>query len=171
LEAVRDVEMRLDRDQFVVTVDTTKASEEELVAIVKKAGYTANVVTGDVAPRNEVGKTVGSDAPIFVKALARARKENKPVVVDFYAGWCGPCLKMLEVTFPDPKVAALLERCVFLKVDTDEYPELAKGFGVVGLPDIRLLAPDGTEKRRLLDFQDAESFGAELEKLLASADG
>lgn len=160
--------MRLEQDEFVVNYDTSKASEDDLMATIKEAGYTSYVVTGKEGSNDQKGKNASSDDPIFVEALARAEKESKPLVLDFHADWCAPCLKMLKETIPDPKVASLLERCVFLKIDTDKYPELAKSFGVVGLPDIRFIAPDGTEKKRLRDFQDAESFAAELETLLAS---
>jgi|GEM_PF-260221 len=160
--------MRLDRDEFIVDYDSTQIGEAELLAIVKKAGYTSSIVANNESSPPVDGDSGSRDDPIFVEALARAKKENKPLVLDFYADWCTPCLKMLKTTIPDPKVAALLKKCVFLKVDTDKHPELAKSFGVVGLPDIRFLAPDGTEKKRLRDFLDAESFAAELEELLAS---
>jgi hypothetical protein len=54
-------------------------------------------------------------------------------------------------------------------IDTDRYPVLAKKFGVVGLPDVRLLACDGTEKKKLLDYQDTVSFGSALRELLQGA--
>ena len=76
---------------------------------------------------------------------------------------------MIKETFPDPKVAPLLEQCVLVKVDTDEHPGLSQKFGVVGLPDIRLLTPDGEETRRLRDFQNPDAFASELETLLAAA--
>ncbi len=158
--------MRLDRDEFVVKYDSTHTGEAELVAIVNKAGYTANVVSGEVPSQTTASKSTPRDAPIYTEALARAKAEHKPLVLDFYADWCPPCIKMLKTTIPDPQVTRLLEQCVFLKVDTDKHPQLAKQFGVVGLPDIRLLGPDGTEKRQLRDFQDAESFAAELATLL-----
>jgi len=158
--------MRLDRDEFLVEYDASQIAESDLIAIVKKAGYTAYAV-GEDESADPVNVLSGSrDDPIFVEALARAKKENKPLVLDFYADWCAPCLKMLKTTFPDPKVVPLLERCVFLKVDTDLHPELAKSFVVVGLPDIRLLTPDGTEVKRLQDYLDANAFADELEMLL-----
>lgn len=59
---------------------------------------------------------------------------QKPVLVDFYATWCGPC-KML---------APLLEKLVpeygfvLAKVDIDENPDLAQTYGVQGVPDVRI---------------------------------
>lgn len=159
--------MRLDQDQFVVTLDRSKASDEALLEAVKKAGYSAKIVADRAARHASGGQTVPRDHPLLAKAIAQAREEHKPILVDFYAEWCVPCRKMEKVTFADPKVAPLLERCVLLKVDTDRHPELAKQAGVSGLPDLRLLAPDGTEKKRLLGFQSADTMADALRQLLA----
>ena len=59
-------------------------------------------------------------------------KEDKPVVCDFFATWCGPC-KML---------APVMEKCAekfdgraeFIKVDVDECYELAARYGVMSIP-------------------------------------
>ncbi|MCO6436876.1 MAG: DUF255 domain-containing protein [Phycisphaerae bacterium] len=106
------------------------------------------------------------DPAFFQDALARARRENRPVVLDFTASWCAPCQRMLAETFPDPEVARLLDQCEFVKVDTDEHPGLASKYNVVGLPDIRLLAPDGTELRRFRDFQGPTAFARALDDML-----
>ena len=60
--------------------------------------------------------------------FAKILESDKKVLVDFNAKWCGPCRRMgrriegLEEDYKD---------LTFLKVDTDEYPELAQKFGVV----------------------------------------
>ncbi|MBI1314411.1 DUF255 domain-containing protein [bacterium] len=161
--------MKLDRDEFVVTFDAGKAKPADLIATIREAGYTSFVATDETSP-DDNGSGEGSfDDPVYTDAIARAKRENKPIVIDFMALWCVPCKRMETETFSDPAVAKLLEQVVFLKIDTDEHANLTRHFGVEGLPDIRLLKRDGTEFCRVSDFQDAEVFSEVLRGLLDSS--
>ena len=164
--------MELERDEFVVTYRPAEADEETVRAAAAKAGFPARIVDRGShqavrPPAPPPGAT--ANPPFFAEALSRARRDRKPLVVDFTASWCQPCQRMIRETFADPRVAPLLKRCVFVTVDTDEHPELSRKFGVVGMPDVRLLDPEGREVRRLRDFQRPEDFARELEKLLGAA--
>jgi len=72
-----------------------------------------------------------------------ANERSSPMVVDFYATWCGPCmllaqeLEQLAVEYGD--------RVRFLKIDTDEEHELANQMQIRGLPTMVFVSPD-TEK-------------------------
>jgi thiol:disulfide interchange protein len=164
---VQKIEMRLDRDEFVVTYDPAQVEPARLITTIKETGYTARVVSGKgKASLSATALAVPRGFALLDDALAEAQREGKPVVLDFFAEWCAPCQRMEKTTFKDEKVIALLERFVLVRVDTDKHPDIAVRMAVEGLPDIRFVLPDGKVIKQLRNFQDAESFTSELEGLL-----
>ena len=55
-------------------------------------------------------------------------ESDKPVIVDFWATWCGPC-RMLG-----PVISELAEEHPEIKVNVDDEPDLAQQFGVMSIP-------------------------------------
>jgi thiol:disulfide interchange protein len=156
--------MRLDRDEFAAPYDPAKVGPARLIAAIKEIGYTARVIGGKgKASPGTAALSLPRGVTLLDEALAQAQKENKPIVLDFFAEWCAPCLRMEKITFKDERVKALLDRRVFVRVDTDKHPEIAKRMAVEGLPDIRFALPDGKLIKQLRSYQDAASFASELE--------
>ncbi len=83
------------------------------------------------------------------EVFARARSENRLVLVDLSAQWCGYCRKMDATTWKDPKVIAAIEKhYVPVKVVDEKDPELAARYRDYGRPAVIILDADGAEVMR-----------------------
>lgn len=89
-------------------------------------------------------------------------KCQTPVLVDFYAVWCGPC-KMAEPTL-DELSTANVGKISFVKVDVDKNQNLAQKFAVMSIPTT-ILFKGGKEVGRQTGFSGKEGFEELLKKV------
>jgi len=96
----------------------------------------------------------------FEEIMAKAGKENKPVMIDFYAVWCGPCKMLDRKTYSDPAVTAFSNKFLNARFDAEkgEGRELARRFKVMNYPTIIFLKPDGTEIDRQIGYLGPREF-------------
>jgi len=91
---------------------------------------------------------------------------DKPVLVDFWAPWCGPCRMLSPVV---EKVAGQLgDRIGFVKLNTDENPSIAGQYQVSGIPCL-ILFKGGQAVDRIVGFVPEQQIRSMLDKHLAAA--
>jgi putative thioredoxin len=96
------------------------------------------------------------------------RSREQPVVVDFWAEWCGPCHALAPVL--EREVATRDGRLSLVKVDVDANPRLADEYGIRGIPAVKAFR-NGRVVREFVGAKSPQSVGAFLDEVLAPSPG
>ena len=95
------------------------------------------------------------------QVLEKAIQTNKPIFVDVYTTWCGPCKKMSSEIFPLAEVGAVYNTnfvCYQIDAEKGEGIDFAKKYEVKAYPSYLFIKPDGTLFSRALGSMPAKSF-------------
>ncbi len=104
----------------------------------------------------------------FNAALAMAAETGRPVFVDMYADWCGPCRMLSEDYFSRDDYKEVLSQCVLVKINTDNNQALASQYGIQSIPTLILLDSQGNELDRITGVMGSpESFLPMIEEFVA----
>ncbi|WP_420582254.1 thioredoxin family protein [Reichenbachiella sp.] len=116
----------------------------------------------------------------FESAQLKFKEDPKPIFIEFTAKWCGWCKKMDKTTFSEDGVIDILNNQFYaVKIDFDsttpiEYKgdsysgkELAKHFGIEGLPTMIYLSSDQETSKTIVGYKTAKQLIKELKKLNA----
>jgi thioredoxin:protein disulfide reductase len=133
-----------------------EVSAEELQAKQEQHRAEAEEKGEKVYPPLEFGKDLEH-------ALATAKAEGRPMIIDFGAAWCGACKELEKHTFANADVKVKASRFVAVKFDaTNEddpkVKETMTKYKVTGLPAVLVYDASGNEVKRLTEFIPADAF-------------
>ena len=95
---------------------------------------------------------------------AEVIESDKPVLVDFWAPWCGPCRMVAPVL---QEIASERDDLRIVKLNTDDNPHTAANYGILAIPTM-ILFRNGAEAHRIQGAMPKKRLEAELEPALAA---
>ncbi|GLS45815.1 DUF255 domain-containing protein [Methylobacterium brachythecii] len=130
-----------------------------MTKVLAAAVLIAGIMLGGPASAAEPIQWTGWSADLF----ARAKAQNRLVILDLEAVWCHWCHVMEQKTYANETVSGLISaKFIAVRADQDASPDLSSRYGDWGWPATIVFAPDGTEIAKLRGFVEPERMAALL---------
>lgn len=100
----------------------------------------------------------------YEEGMAAAGSMEKPVIIDFYADWCPPCIAMEEGTYPHTGVVSEMRDFVAIKVDTQKRIDIESKYGIAYYPTVVFLDSKGNEVSRHIGYLGPEDMVEEIKQ-------
>lgn len=153
------------KDVVTIGYHAKTTSPKKLAAAIEGLKYGAKEVAVQ-----EDSKLLPPGAPKeFAKAFRAARAAGKPILIDFWAPWCSPCVRLKSKTLHDPQVEKALEGVEVIFVNVDDHPGLAESYGVESIPNLFFIDGNGKVVERLKSFEGPKPFLKRVAKMKAKA--
>lgn len=104
----------------------------------------------------------------FDEALQLAQQKSKPIMIDFFADWCGWCKRLDSDTYAHEDVVSKAGDFISLKIDADIERDLSSRYKIAGLPTILFIDNTGREIHRVVGYRQADKFVQEMDAALAA---
>lgn len=91
-------------------------------------------------------------------------KSSTPVLVDFWAEWCGPCHMVAPVL--EEIAGEMAGKLTVAKLDVDNNPDVSRRYGILSIPSMVLFV-DGIEKRRVVGARGKQQILGELSEFVS----
>lgn len=100
------------------------------------------------------------------QAAQQARAEDKAMLIQIGASWCGFCHKMEKETYQDPKVIRHVNSCFIpIRIDADQNAALVEAIGVAGLPTTAIITPQLKIVKKISGYVAAPEMQGHLNKI------
>lgn len=120
-------------------------------------------VSSDVPAQKAPGGTKIAWETSFENAMTRAKKENKPIFINFSTDWCGVCKQMDENVYPMQNVVEASQKWVMVKIDGDKRADVARAYGVTGFPTLVFAHNSGKPLEMIPGYADPNELSQLLE--------